>query len=160
VKKSFSLIEILIVIAVISAMAIFTKSYISTDSIFQVKNITLLKSQVVTLTTMLLKCKSKSSQFPKYNGTNSNDNLFSLLQCPTSPPYDIVSSDSLFSTQEVDNLSSWYATENTAQFVVYVKTTNNNLNTIDVLKAVDSKIENSFLTKDTLYTYFNIKFEK
>jgi hypothetical protein len=159
-KRAFSVVELLLVIAVISAMAFLSKKYINIDLISETKITTTIKSQIVSISTILLKCKSQSNKFPKYNGNDANDNELTNMKCQTTNPYYIIEDNSMLKNQEINDLSNWYAKEDNYKFNIYLKTLTKNNRLVNSLKSIDNDIENSSSFEDSGYFYFNIEYNK
>lgn len=121
-RKAFSLIELLITVALAGAMAIFTVSYYNTTQISKDNIKTQLQSHFNLLSAAILQCKELSDSMPiDTNGTLADNTLLSNLECNTSTPYSLDGGKGYFMPVTIDGFTPYKATQNGSEF--YIRTT-------------------------------------
>jgi len=123
-RKAFSLIELLITVALAGAMAIFTfSSYIDTTTISKDHIKTQLQPHFNMLTASILQCKELSNAMPiDSNGSIlASDTLITSLDCNTSTPYSLDGGKGYFMPVTINGFTDYKATENATEF--YISTT-------------------------------------
>ncbi len=121
-RKAFSLIELLITVALAGAMAIFTVSYYNTTQISKDNIKTQLQSHFNLLAAAILQCKELSNSMPiDTNGTLASNTLLTNLECNTSTPYALDGGKGYFMPVTIDGFTDYKATQNGSEF--YIRTT-------------------------------------
>ena len=89
-RKAFSLLELLISIALAGLMAYATSFYLDTASITKQNIKTQLQSHFNIITSVILQCKEYSNIYPiQSGGALASDTLLNTLECNTTAPYQL-----------------------------------------------------------------------
>ena len=89
-KKAFSLIELLLTIALAGVMVILSFNYINIQTLSQENTKTEFQSHLNIITASILQCKELSNIMPiKNDGSLADDTFLDTLECNTSTPYPI-----------------------------------------------------------------------
>ncbi len=150
-RKAFSLIELLITIALAGAMAIFSFSYIDSTTLSKDTIKTQLQSHLNLITSAIFQCKELSNSMPvQSNGSLANNTLLNTLECNTSTPYRLDGGKGTFIPPPLNNFTEYRATHNGSEFYISTTTTINSRND-DVLKDLNSTYspQQYVLTYDT-----------
>jgi prepilin-type N-terminal cleavage/methylation domain-containing protein len=150
-KRAFSLVEVLIAIALLSAIAMYSyKNYINLDSVDTVLKSTKIKSDITLITSIIIKCNDISNNFPK-NSDNSdaNGSLLRTLECKSTTPYSIDGDKGGFIPKLPSGISDWSATESSGEF--YIETSaDKNSHLADVLKELSKSYPSSQVSLNTI----------
>ncbi|MCF6309142.1 MAG: prepilin-type N-terminal cleavage/methylation domain-containing protein [Sulfurimonas sp.] len=157
-RKAFSLIELLITVALAGAMAIFTLNYYIDTSTISKENIkTELQSHFNILSAAILQCKELSNAMPINNNlTLANNTLIKQLDCNTSTPYALDGGKGYFMPVIINGFTDYKATQNGTEF--YISTTAKiNSNNDEVLQDLNSSYSTNqyVLTHDATTAYLN-----
>ncbi len=156
-RKAFSLIELLITIALAGAMAIFSFSYIDSTTLSKDTITTQLQSHLNLITSAIFQCKELSNSMPiQSDGSLANNTLLNTLDCNTSTPYQLDGGKGTFIPPPLNNFTDYRATQNGSEFYISTTTTINSRND-DVLKDLNStySAQQYVLTYDTSTAYLN-----
>ena len=123
-RRAFSLLELLIVIALSGVMAILAFNYRDMTAISQ-ENIKLeLQSHFNIITATILQCKEYSGIMPiQSNGSEASATLLNSLDCNTTTPYSLDGGKGSFIPLPLNNFTAYTATQNASEF--YFSTTTN-----------------------------------
>lgn len=153
-KKAFSLLELLLAIALSGAMAYFAISYINYTTQSRQKIKTEFLNQLNLISASIFQCKILSNQFPvKETSALANDTLVSDLECNTTTPYDLDGGKNSFIPKTLSGFSPFRATQNANEFYFSTSTTVGTLQD-EVLKELNS----TFSANQYEYTNGSIKF--
>ena len=121
-RRAFSLLELLIVIALLGVMAIFSSNYIDITSISKSNIKTEFKSHFNIISSAILYCKELSNVMPIQNGGSpANATLLTVLECNTSTPYLLDGGKGSFIPPPVTGATAYTATQTGSEF--YFSTT-------------------------------------
>ena len=121
-RKAFSILELLIAIALAGAMAIFTFNVIDINTITKDATKAELQSDLNLITSAVLQCKELSSMMPiENNGSIANDTNLSDLDCNTSTTYSLDGGRGYFMPTTLTGFTIYQATQNGDEF--YISTT-------------------------------------
>ena len=137
-RKAFSLVELLIVIALSGVMTSFVFSYLNTTTISK-ENIKLqLQSHFNIITSAVLQCKEFSNIFPiQDNGSLASDTLLNSLDCNTSTIYPLDGGHGAFIPPALTDFSNYTATQTDTEFYFSTSTALNSYND-EVLQELSS----------------------
>lgn len=149
-RRAFSLIELLITVALAGAMAIFTVSYYNTSEISKDNIKTQLQSHFNLLTAAILQCKELSNAMPiDSNGSIiANNTPIKQLDCNTSTSYSLDGGKGYFMPVTVNGFTDYRATQNGTEFFISTSAAINSRND-DVLKDLNT----TYSTKQYVLTY-------
>jgi len=157
VRKAFSLIELLLTVALAGAMAIFSFSYIDSATLSKESIKTELQSHLNLISSAIFQCKELSNSMPiQSNGSLANNTLLNTLDCNTSTPYPLDGGKGTFIPPPLNNFTDYTATQNGSEFYITTTTAINSRND-DVLKDLNStySAQQYVLTYDTSTAYLN-----
>lgn len=118
-RKAFSLIEVLVAVALAGAIAFFTISYIDAASLSKESIKTELKAQFNLITSIVLRCKELSNSMPtQTNETLANATALNTLQCNTSPAYAIDGGQGAFIPVVPKGFTPYIATQSGNTFFI------------------------------------------
>ncbi len=156
-RKAFSLIELLLTVALAGAMAIFSFSYIDSATLSKESIKTELQSHLNLISSAIFQCKELSNSMPiQSNGSLANNTLLNTLDCNTSTPYPLDGGKGTFIPPPLNNFTDYTATQNGSEFYITTTTAINSRND-DVLKDLNStySAQQYVLTYDTSTAYLN-----
>jgi len=126
-RKAFSLIELLITVALAGAMAIFISSFIDIDTLNKDNLKSQFQSNLNLISSAILQCKEFSLTMPiQTDGTLANDTLLSTLDCNTSTSYPLDGGRGAFIPPPLKDFTAYTATQTGSEFYI---TTSAPLNT-------------------------------
>ncbi|MFK5937017.1 MAG: prepilin-type N-terminal cleavage/methylation domain-containing protein [Sulfurimonas sp.] len=128
-RKAFSLLELLIVIALSGVMAMLAFNYRDMETISQ-ENIKLeLQSHFNIITATILQCKEYSGIMPiQSNGSEASGTLLNTLDCNTTTPYALDGGKGSFMPLPLNNFTAYTATQTASEFYFSTTTTINSYN--------------------------------
>jgi prepilin-type N-terminal cleavage/methylation domain-containing protein len=154
-RKAFSLIELLITVALAGAMAIFTVSFINTESISKENIKTELLSHFAILSATILQCKELSNAMPvQAGGALASSTLLNTMECNTTTPYLLDGGKGNFIPVPLTGFTAYTATQNGSEFYFSTTTEVNSTND-EVLQSIQSSFSTNqySLTHDTTTAY-------
>ncbi len=128
-RQAFSLLELLLAIALGGVMAIYASLYLNTTTISR-ENIKLeLQSHFNIITTTILQCKDLSNSMPiQDDGSLADNTLLNLLECDTSTPFPLDGGKSGFIPKPLLNFTAYTASENGSEFYFSTSTEIDSIN--------------------------------
>ncbi len=156
-RKAFSLIELLITVALAGAMAIFSFNFIDSTTLSKESIKTELQSHLNLISSAIFQCKELSNSMPiQSDASLANNTLLNTLDCNTSVPYKLDGGKGTFIPPPLNNFTAYTATQNGSEFYITTTTTINSRND-DVLKDLNStySAQQYVLTYDTSTAYLN-----
>ena len=156
-RKAFSLLELLLVVALAGAMAIFSFSIMDTKSLSKDVIKTQFQSHLMVISSAIFQCKELSDAMPiDANGSLASASVLNTLECNTSTPYLLDGANGSFIPPPLTGFTPYTATENGTDF--YISTTTTLASTNDeVLQDLEAKYSlNQYeLTHDATTAYLN-----
>lgn len=157
-RKAFSLIELLITVALAGAMAIFISSFIDIDTLTKDNVKTQLQSHLNIISSSILQCKELSNAMPiDSNGSIlANNTPLNSLECNTTTPYSLDGGKGSFIPPSLSGFTSYTATESGDEFYISTTTPITSRN-YDVLKDLNTTYSSQqyVLTDDTTTATLN-----
>lgn len=156
-RKAFSLIEVLVAVALAGAIAFFTISFIDAASLSKESIKTELKAHLNLITSIVLRCKDLSNSMPTQTGaTPANATLLSTLECNTSPTYNIDGGQGAFVPVALRGFSAYTATQSGDAFFITTTTPVTSRN-YEVLQDLNTSYSSNqyLLTNDTTTATLN-----
>jgi len=156
-RKAFSLIELLITVALAGAMAIFISSFIDIDTLSKDNIKTQLQSHLNIISSSILQCKELSNVMPiDSDGSLANNTLLNSLECNTTTPYPLDGGKGSFIPPALSDFTSYTATEIGSEFYISTTTPITSRN-YDVLKDLNTTYSSQqyVLTDDTTTATLN-----
>jgi len=153
-RQAFSLLELLLAIALSGVMAMLTVFYLDTDNISK-ENIELeLQSHFNIITPTILQCKDLTNIMPiQSNGSLASDTLLNTLECNTSTPYLIDGGKGAFIPKPLVLFSDYTATQNASEFYFSTSTELNSVSDDALQELVSDYSANQYeLTSDATTT--------
>jgi prepilin-type N-terminal cleavage/methylation domain-containing protein len=121
-RKAFSLIELLITVALAGAMAIFISSFIDIDTLNKDNLKSQFQANLNIISSAILQCKEFSLIMPiQTDGSLADDTLLNTLECNTSTPYPLDGGHGAFIPPPLQDFTAYTATQNVDEF--YITTT-------------------------------------
>ena len=121
-RQAFSLIELLITIALAGAMAIYISSFLDINTMNKDNVKSQFQSQLNLISSAILQCKEFSLVMPiQDDGNLANDTLLSSLECNTTTPYKLDGGHGAFIPPALQDFTNYKATQNASEF--YITTT-------------------------------------
>jgi len=118
-RQAFSLIELLVTVALAGAMAIFISSYIDIDTLNKDNLKSQFQSNLNIISSAILQCKEFSLAMPiQTDGSLASDTLLNTLDCNTSTPYPLDGGHGAFIPPALQNFTDYTATENGNKFFI------------------------------------------
>ncbi len=128
-KKAFSLLELLIVIALLGVMTILSVNYYNTTTISKNNTKAQLQSHFEIITAAILQCKELSGIMPIQNDASlASDTFLDSLECNTTTPYQLNGGRNGFIPPPPNGFSEYKATQNNNEFYFSTSTTLNSIN--------------------------------
>ncbi len=153
-RQAFSLLELLIAIALSGVMAVFGSFYLDTLTISK-ENIKLeLESHFNIITANILQCKDLTNSMPiQSNGSLASDTLLNTLECNTTTPYILDGGRSGFIPPPLLNFTEYRATQDASEFYFSTTTTINSINDEALQELITNYSSNQYeLTSDATTT--------
>jgi len=154
-RKAFSLLELLIVIALLGAMTILGTNYMNVTSLSKSNIRTQLQSHFNIISSAVLYCKELSNSMPLQNdGSPANSTLLTVLECNTTTPYLLDGGKGSFIPPPVTGMTAYTATHSGSEFYFSTTATLNSDND-EVLQELESKYSSNQyeLTHDATTAY-------
>ena len=137
-RKGFSLVELLMTVALAGAMAIFTVSYIDTETLSRDAMKSQFQSQLNLISASILQCKELSNSMPiQDNGSLASSTLLNTLECNTSTPYKLDGGKGVFIPPPISGFTEFNATQVGSEFYITTSATLTSRN-YDVLVDLNS----------------------
>lgn len=151
-RKAFTLLELMITVAVLGIMVFSASFYIDTESMNK-DNVKLnLQSHFNLITATIFQCKNLSNMFPvQADGSLASDTLVSSLECNTSTPYLLT-----MIPQPVSEFTPYTATQTGTEFYFSTQTTFENDK--EVLEDLNSTYSTTQYELNTTGTTTTLKF--
>jgi len=138
VKKAFSLIELLITIALAGVMVILSVNYLNISTLSKQNIKTELQSHLNIITATILQCKELSNMMPiQSGGALANNTLLDTLDCNTSTPYSLDGGKGSFIPEPLTGFANYTATQN-GNIFYFSTTTALDSNNYEVLQELNS----------------------
>lgn len=156
-RKAFSLIELLITIALAGVMAMFTINFIDTTSLSKESIKTELQSHLNIITSAVFQCKELSNVMPiQSDGSPASSTLLNTLECNTSTVYQLDGGKGVFIPPALNGFTDYTATQSGTEFYITTTATINSRND-DVLQDLNSSYSaNQYvLTYDATTAFLN-----
>ncbi|MCW8894801.1 MAG: prepilin-type N-terminal cleavage/methylation domain-containing protein [Sulfurimonas sp.] len=156
-RQAFSLLELLLAIALAGVMAYTASFYLDIDSISKQNVKTQLQSHFNIITSVILQCKEHSNVFPiQSNGSLASGTLLSTLECNTTTPYQLDGGKGSFIPPALDNFTAYTATQNGSEFYFSTTTAINSVNDEVLLELNTTYSPNQYeLTHDATTAFLN-----
>jgi len=156
-RKAFSLLELLIAIALAGVVAYTTSFYLDTKSITKQNIKTQLQSHFNIITSVILQCKEYSNIYPVQSGGSiASDTLLNTLECNTTTPYQLDGGKGSFIPIKLSNFTSYKATQNGSEFYFSTTTPINSTNDEVLIELNSTFSSNQYeLTHDANTAYLN-----
>ena len=156
-KRAFSLIELLLTIALSGVMVALLVNYINISTLSKQNIKTELQSHLNIISATILQCKDLSNTLPTQAGEiAANATLLSTLICNTSPSYALDGGHGSFIPPPLNNFTPYSATQSGAIFYFTTTTPLNSAN-YEVLQELqaDYPLNQFELTNDGTTATFN-----
>lgn len=128
-KKAFSMIEFLVVIALMGVMTILAFNYMNIETISKENIKTEFQAQLNLISATIFQCKELSGAMPiDSGGSFANESILSTLECNTSTPYPLNGGHSGFIPSAMTGFSDFNATQNGTEFYITTSTDINSTN--------------------------------
>lgn len=148
-RQAFSLLELLVAIALAGTMATFTFTYLDTTTLTKESTKAQLQSHFSTISAAIFQCKELSNAMPVENNTTlANGILVSALECNTTTPYQLDGGKGVFIPPAITGFTDYNATESGTEFYFSTTTTIDSTND-EVLQDLNS----SYSTNQYELTY-------
>ncbi|QOY55393.1 prepilin-type N-terminal cleavage/methylation domain-containing protein [Candidatus Sulfurimonas marisnigri] len=156
-RQAFSLIEMLIAIALSGVMAYTVAFYLDTNEISKQNVKTQLQSHFNIITSIILQCKEYSNVFPiQNNGSLASSTLLNTLECNTSTPYLLDGGKGSFIPPALKNFTAYTATQTGSEFYFTTTTAINSTNDEVLIDLNTTFSPNQYvLTHDATTAYLN-----
>ena len=137
-RKAFSLLELLLVIALSGVMAFFTYNFTDAVSLSKDSIKAELQSHLNLISASIFQCKELSNSMPvDVNGSLASNSPLSGLECNTSTPYQLDGGKGTFIPLPVTGFTAYTATQNGSEFYITTTTAINSRND-DALKDLNT----------------------
>ncbi|QOY51292.1 prepilin-type N-terminal cleavage/methylation domain-containing protein [Candidatus Sulfurimonas baltica] len=156
-RQAFSLLELLLAIALSGVMAYTASFYLDIDSISKQNIKTQFQSHLNIITSVILQCKEYSNVFPiQNNGSLASATLLSTLECNTSTPYLLDGGKGSFIPPALENFTQYRATQNGSEFYFTTTTAINSTSDEVLIDLNTTYSQNQYeLTHDASTAYLN-----
>lgn len=156
-KKAFSLLELIVAIALAGVIALLSTNFINFSTISKINIKSELQSHFNIISATILQCKELSNLMPlQTDGSPANDTLLNTLECNTTTPYTLDGGRGSFIPKALSGFTEYKATQNGNNFY-FSTTTALDSNNYEVLQELNSSYSSNQyeLTNDATTAYLN-----
>jgi prepilin-type N-terminal cleavage/methylation domain-containing protein len=137
-KKAFSLIELLLTIALSGVMVILSFNYLNTSTLSKQNTKTQFQSHLNIITATIFQCKELSDAMPiQSGGSLASDTFLDTLECNTSSPYSLDGEKGAFIPEPLTGFTN-YTAKQIGNIFYFTTTTPLVSNNYEVLRELQS----------------------